>query len=96
LPIEKIMTLSPSEFAYSIGAFAGEDAAAAARRGEPVVLATGSGSVAITFTKIDGFMFGGLVEMPRARVVITMDGLTQSEQAAFLRRFDLSFQRGGG
>lgn len=94
--IEKIMTLSPSEFAYSIGTFAGEAAAVSARRGGPVVIDIGSGKVVITFTRIEGFSFGGLVEMPRARVAIEMHGLTAAEADAFLRRFDISFQRGGG
>lgn len=94
--VEKIMTLSQSEFAYSIGTFAGEEAAATARRGEPVVIGVRTGKVVITFTRIEGFSFGGLVEMPRARVVIEMHGLTDDEAGAFLRRFDISFQRGGG
>ncbi|MBU1213425.1 MAG: hypothetical protein KJ587_19485 [Alphaproteobacteria bacterium] len=94
--IEKVMTLSQSEFAKSIGAFAGEAAALAARRGDPVALDIGGGRVVITFTKIDGFSFGGLVEMPRARVLIHLNGVEPTEAEAFMRRFDISFQRGGG
>jgi len=96
VPIEKVMTLSQSEFAKSIGAFAGEVAAATAMRGDPVALDVGGGRVVITFTKIDGFSFGGLVEMPRARIQIHLDGLAPAEAEAFMRRFDISFQRGGG
>ena len=94
--IEKIMTLSLSEFAHSITSFAGVDAGRAAANGGPVELAVGSGSVSISFTKIEGFSFGGLVEMPRARVVIAFAGVSEPDQAAFMRRFDISFQRGGG
>ena len=95
-PIEKVMTLSQSEYSKSIGAFAGEAAAATALRGDPVTLDVGAGQVVITFTKVEGFSFGGLVEMPRARIVIQLNGVEPVEAEAFLRRFDLSFQRGGG
>ncbi len=94
--IEKLMTLSQSEYSKSIGAFAGEAAAATALRGEPVRLDIGSGQVEITFTKVEGFSFGGLVEMPRAHIVLQMTGVDPTEAAAFMRRFDISFQRGGG
>lgn len=95
-PIEKLMTLSQSEFSKSIGAFAGEAAAATALRGDPVTLDVGGGQVVITFTKVEGFSFGGLVEMPRARVLIHLKGVEPTEAEAFMRRFDISFQRGGG
>ena len=95
-PIEKLMTLSQSEYSKSIGAFAGEAAAATALRGDPVTLDLGGGQVVITFKKVQGFSFGGLVEMPRARIVINMNGVEPAEASAFMRRFDISFQRGGG
>lgn len=95
-PIEKVMTLSQSEYAKSIGAFAGPAAAEAALRGDPVMIGVGKGRVVVTFEKIEGFSFGGLVEMPRARVLIVMDDVEADEAAAFMRRFDISFQRGGG
>ncbi len=94
--VEKIMTLSLSEFSYSIQQFAGEEAAHEARQGRPVMLAAGEGEVAISFAPIEGFSFGGLVEMPRARVILTFTGCPEADRAAFLRRFDIAFQRGGG
>jgi len=94
--IEKLMTLSQSEYSKSIGTFAGEEAAATALRGDPVTLDVGGGTVVISFEKVEGFSFGGLVEMPRARIVLKMTGVEQTAADAFIRRFDISFQRGGG
>jgi hypothetical protein len=94
--VEKVMTLSRTEFANSIAALAGEEARRAAASGAPVVIPIDEGCATITFTKIEGFSFGGLVEMPRARVVIRFDGVADAGAAGFLRRFDLAFQRGGG
>lgn len=94
--IEKTMTLSAGEFANSIRQFAGEAAAAQASSGVPVDLPLDAGAVRITFEKIAGFSFGGLVEMPRARVVIAFEAVPPAARAEFLRRFDIAFQRGGG
>lgn len=95
-PIEKIMTLSKSEFANSIRAFAGETAAQSASGGGPVVIPMASGEAVISFTPIEGFSFGGLVPMPRARVEISFSGGDKAAAAEFMRRFDIAFQRGGG
>lgn len=94
--IEKIMTLSQSEFANSVAAFAGAEAGQTAAAGEPVIIPVGQASAVITFTKIQGFSFGGLVEMPRARVAIDLSNVPPAEAEQFLRRFDIAFQRGGG
>ncbi|MCH9808574.1 MAG: hypothetical protein K0U74_12655 [Alphaproteobacteria bacterium] len=94
--IEKIMTLSQSEFAHSIRSFAGEEQSRIAATGAPIEIPVGPGKVTISFEKIEGFSFGGLVEMPRARVVLAFSGVPEADKTAFLRRFDISFQRGGG
>lgn len=94
--LEKVMTLSQSEFAKSVAAFAGEAAGQAAARGEVVRVSLGEGEVTISFAKIEGFSFGGLVEMPRARVVIQFKDVSESDATEFMRRFDIAFQRGGG
>lgn len=93
---EKIMTLSQSEFAHSISSFVGQEAGRAAAASGLVKIPIGQGEVAISFTKIEGFSFGGLVEMPRARVEIAFFGVSKTEADAFMRRFEISFQRGGG
>ena len=94
--IEKVMTLSQSEYAKSIAAYAGEAAGQAAARGEPVTLRAGVGEVTITCTKIAGFSFSGLIELPRARVVLEFKSVQQAEADELLHRFDIAFQRGGG
>lgn len=63
------------------------------------------------FREIDGMFVGrgwsvrltrippleiGLVRLERHRVEIAFDGLTAEEQDRFMRRFALSYQRGGG
>ncbi len=94
--VEKVMTLSQSEYVKSITAFAGEAAGQAAAKGEPVKLPAGTGEAVITFTKIKGFSFSGLVELPRAQVVIEFKNVEQVEADDLLSRFDIAFQRGGG
>lgn len=39
---------------------------------------------------------GGLLELPQARVTIKFGDVGTAEADAFLRRFDIAFQRGGG
>ncbi|MEQ8823664.1 MAG: hypothetical protein RIC14_04750 [Filomicrobium sp.] len=94
--IEKIMTLSQAEYAKSISAFAGDEAGKVAATGAPVVVPVGSASATITFTKIQGFSFSGLIDMPRARVEIDLSAVSPADSDAFLRQFDIAFQRGGG
>ncbi len=91
--IEKIMSISMAEYAASldkaIGLTQGEQITCVAR-------AVGSGRVTITFETLTPVRLGGLLELPRARVTLTFAGLSERERNAFLDRFDLAFQRGGG
>jgi hypothetical protein len=36
------------------------------------------------------------LELPRALVSLSFDGITAHDQQVFLKRFDFQFQRGGG
>ncbi|OIR07213.1 hypothetical protein GALL_108020 [mine drainage metagenome] len=38
----------------------------------------------------------GLVRLERHRVLLSLDGYGEEEAAAFMRRFELYFRRGGG
>lgn len=94
---EKLMSLSRSEFVNSIKAFAGQDAALQADGQGLVQLPVGQGGTAeITYVALPGATLGGLLKLPRAQVSIAFDGCSSEERAAFMRRFDTSFQRGGG
>ena len=94
--IEKMMTLSAAEFAKSMAAFVGPH----------VVIANASASVAITESGGSATIAyhplpprrvgGGLLELPQAKVTITLTDVPPAEAEAFLRRFDIAFQRGGG
>ncbi len=56
-----------------------------------------SGTVEISFEVIAGVRLGGLLALPRAKVTLKFaHSLTPSDRAAFVRRFDIAFQRGGG
>ncbi len=39
---------------------------------------------------------GGLILLPQARVTLVLATVPESARAAFLRSFDIAFQRGGG
>ncbi len=95
--IEKTMTLSAGEFAKSIAAFTGGDVAITDSRGRATVAVNDKGgSAEIAFEALPSRRVGGLLELPQARVTITLANVPAAELDAFLRRFDIAFQRGGG
>lgn len=89
--VEKVMALSPGEFATTIAALA-----PAGPTAKSVQVPLGSGSVAIRYEALPGVRLGGLLELPRASVTLTFDNVSEAEREAFVRRFDVAFQRGGG
>jgi hypothetical protein len=91
--VEKLMGLTEGEFLHSIAALEPSqvDAEALIARFD-----FSTGSVVVSFEALPMAVLGGVVRMPRARVKLAFQGLEQSERAAFLRRFDIRFQRGGG
>jgi hypothetical protein len=89
--VEKLMTLSRAEFAMSVAALAPEGCGA-----NPARVPLGSGWVCICYEALPGVRLGGLLELPRARVIIEFDKASAAEREEFLRRFDIAFQRGGG
>ena len=90
--IEKVMSLSEQEFAATI-----------ARLDPHSVSADGtynflldSGSVSVTYTPLPGVTLGGLMALPRACVALDFEDTTEVSRASFLKRFEFTFQRGGG
>ena len=99
--IEKTMTLSAAEFAKSLAAFAGADVVIKDGKATVGVVsgeqAAEEGRFAqITFHPLPPRRVGGLLELPQAKVTITLANVPPDVQADFLRRFDIAFQRGGG
>ena len=66
-----------------------------ARRGNRADIATGAGRVTITLAP-ETVRKLGLMKFPVTLVSIEFSGFAPDEQAAFLARFDLAYQRGGG
>ena len=90
--IEKLMSLTPQEFVDTL-----------ARLGPPNHQPDGSyrfeltgGTVHISYVPQKGVTLGGLLELPRAKVALDFDGVSEQTRAEFLKRFEFTFQRGGG
>jgi hypothetical protein len=92
-PIEKLMSLTLWEFQKSLMPLIGAALPAAA---DTAVIAIGQGQVEIRFEALPPARLSGLMSMPQARVILTFRGVSSDAQAAFIRRFDIAFQRGGG
>lgn len=56
----------------------------------------GEGNAIVTFEAVKGVTLGRLLALPRARVRISFQGVSEAAKAAFLKDFDMTFQRGGG
>lgn len=91
--IAQIMALTAGEFTASLTALFG---ALDAPEWPLVRHAVGSGEVQIRFEPLASVRLGGLLELPRARVTLSFEGVGEADRQAFMRRFDVAFQRGGG
>ena len=65
------------------------------RRDNQAHIATEAGRVKITLAP-ESIRKLGLMEFPVTGVTIEFSGFSTAEQAAFLSRFDLAYQKGGG
>jgi hypothetical protein len=92
-PIVQTMSISRDEFRKSVLAI---DPSALAVAADRFRLAVPPGHVTIGYAPLPGVRLGGLLDLPRAEVSLDFEGLDAVEQAAFLRRFEIAFQRGGG
>lgn len=92
--IEKTMALTRADFDRSLAKIKAGSAASTADA--PVHIAYGNGKVTISFKPLPSETVGGLLTLPRARVLLVIDGLSAEQKAAFLTNFDRAFQRGGG
>lgn len=90
---EKTMSLAPHEFVMGCERLAAENDSVSEARAE---LALGEGRVVVTYEPLPSVRLGGLLELPRAKVALAFEGVSAEDQEAFVRRFEITFQRGGG
>lgn len=90
--VDKLMSLTPLEFSASCSRLLGRDIPT----GASAVAELPGGQAILTCQPQAGVTLGGLLALPRARVSIVFHGVIPEDRAAFLKRFELAFQRGGG
>ena len=91
--VEKTMALSAPEFVKCVSALLPPESQAA---GLLVAIPLEAGRVTIEYEAQASVRLGRSLELPRARVVLTFENAGDTERDAFLARFDIAFQRGGG
>ena len=69
--------------------------AAVSREDSRVEIKTSAGVVSITLAP-ETIRKLAILEFPVTRITIVFNGFSASDQAAFLSRFDLAYQKGGG
>lgn len=93
--VTKTMSLAEHEFITGcerLAAAAGDQV-----RERHAQFTAGDGSVEISYTPLGMVRLGGLLELPRAEVTLSFsDDVSAAARDAFLKRFDQTFQRGGG
>lgn len=92
--VTKLMSIQRHEFEASLNGL--DSTAQLDARGVAEVQAESGGAVRIGFEVLPPRRLGGLIVMPQARVTIDVTGLAEAHRPAFLRRFEIAFQRGGG
>jgi hypothetical protein len=91
--ITKVMSITRADFERSLALFApGVQLDTEGR----AVVATASGSARLSFEGLGKRRLGGLLSMPQARITLDLSDMPETERGAFLRSFDIAFQRGGG
>jgi hypothetical protein len=89
---ERIMSISRNEFQTSV-AMLGDHRITPA--GNPV-FDLDNGRVEIQFSPLPAKTLGGLLALPQASIILVFEDVQPAGRAAFIRRFDIAFQRGGG
>lgn len=91
--VERLMTLSEQEFVRTLDAFLPP---AASIDGRHVFVPLTTGQVRISYEALPAVRLGRSLELPQLRVLLTFAHISSAEREAFLARFDIAFQRGGG
>ncbi len=92
--VTKLMAANPSEFASGMERLTQD--MVAQPDGIATIIHLPGGTVSITYTPREGRRLSPVLVMPAADVVLDFSGVTEAERTAFIAKFDLVFQRGGG
>lgn len=90
---QRVMSLSAHEFATSIAKLGAHRLSA---EGYPVFNLEDGGRVEVRFAPAPAKTLGGLLALPQAVVTLAFENASADVREAFVRRFDIAFQRGGG
>lgn len=96
--IEKLMAIRADEFEAGLARLAGAPVHRGSG-GSPYIVKCSAPplpAVRITFEAMPEQVLGGLLKLPRARVIIEMPELSTDQRRVFISAFDRTFQRGGG
>ncbi len=90
--IRKLMSCTAAEFAASMVNIGGMTE----RSDGSWTGLVGGGTALVRYQPQPGVRLGGLLEIPRAVVTISLSGVSVADRATLLRQFEMAFQRGGG
>lgn len=88
----RLMSLSHAEFEASIAKLGAHTRSA----DNFPVFDLRSGCVEVRYVSAPPKTFGGLLALPQAHVTLAFEGADEAARDAFMHRFDIAFQRGGG
>jgi hypothetical protein len=91
--VEKMMSLSPTEYVTTLRVLAPE--AVIDDAGSTIVPLPG-GSVQVLLSPRPAITLGGLLVLPQAIVSLEFCNVAEADRIAFLAYFDRTFHRGGG
>ena len=95
--VEKLMSITRAEFETGLARLTGVPLSIDG--GGDYLLPVAGGTretVGCSFEPLPEVVLGGLMKLPRARVRLDLAALPGDARAAFVARFDRTFQRGGG
>ena len=93
--IEKTMSLTLAEFEKSLARITADSDKVKVAPGH-YVLALETGRVTLDVSVLEPMLMGGLVKLPRCKVILRFEDVPTEQRLTFLNRFDQAFQRGGG
>lgn len=94
--VHKLMSFTRAEFEIGLARLTGAPARLDPSGSYDVSAAAGGHPVLCLFEPEADAVLGGLLRLSRARVTLHLGAMPAAERAAFLDRFDRTFQRGGG
>lgn len=94
--VEKLMSFTEAEFETGLRRLTGKPPHKTRDGSYDLSDAAGGAAVTCSFDPQPDALLGGLVRLPRVRVVIELSDLPEEARLEFLTRFEKTFQRGGG